>query len=90
MSFVLAEYIMTYKPWSGLGTDDWAIFRLEFILMDIKAHKPPYSHKKKTIILKKEHISYGDIMTKTYIRNHVPNGESALSGLEKMKINLSL
>lgn len=32
MSFILAEYIMTNKDRSGLGTGDWAIFRLEFIL----------------------------------------------------------
>lgn len=31
MSFVLVEYIMTNKDWSGLGTEDWAICRLKFI-----------------------------------------------------------
>lgn len=36
-SFILAEYIMTNKDRSGLGTGDWAIFRLEFILQDIPA-----------------------------------------------------
>jgi len=46
MSFVLAEYIMTNKPWSGLGTEDWAISRREIILLDIIAHRAPYSHKK--------------------------------------------
>lgn len=37
MSFILAEYIMTHKDRSALGTGDWAIFRLEFILQNIPA-----------------------------------------------------
>lgn len=45
--------------------------RLEFILQDILAHRPSYSHKKEKILLKMDHISYGDIMLKTYIRNSV-------------------
>lgn len=31
LCFVLVEYIMTNKDCSGLGTEDWAICRLEFI-----------------------------------------------------------
>lgn len=92
MSFVLAEYIMTNKPWTGLGTEDWAICRLEFILMDILAHRAPYSRKKGKNLIKKAHISYGDIIPKTYICNHVPNGEGTLSDicwLKKMSTNLS-
>lgn len=76
MFFVLVEYIMTNKDWTGLGTEDWAMCRLEFILQDILAHRPSYSHKKEKILLKMDHISYGDIMLKTYIRNSVSNGKS--------------
>ena len=92
MSFVLAEYIMTNKPWTGLGTEDWAICRFKFILPGIPAPAATtlLADGEKNRI--KAHIFYGDIIPKTYIRSHVSNGESTLSDicrLEEIQIDVS-
>lgn len=53
MSFVLVEYVMTNKDWSGLGTEDWAICRLEFIFLDILVHRPITFLQERKILFKK-------------------------------------